>query len=478
MIIPEWKNDAWHVSGGLTRAGTDNARLGTMLFRIAPHWVAFDDAFAFPVMRAVFDPAFLKKDKAYDHLGYVQLVQFNFDGSPIPPWVFTPRLKDREPYLVDDKTLRFVDMMGPADLQANRVSDAFYALNGVLRHYTADPADFYRHPRPNGSLARRDADPPEEGLPGDESLFATITADVCAELLTPKDIRDLIQGEEPYATVTGALDEEPYRIVIAKLGLNTPPEATPQYLGTDAVEDGTVAVRVVGGYVVLALPDHEDFGPRLIVPPVTRSTDADPIDVYRVSSYDFEAAEYRSVVDMLQRVATYQVKNKTAKHLAPRKPVGRGRGGLDRSPYLLYPAEFAVEIVYTTILAGKPQQETRRSHLTPISAFTWSVIMQYMDDSRTLETTAVREPRLDLSDVPLDTIGQRMTELSTKKEYERAVIDLSYFTMAAVRRDNFAADRRLRYLVHTATDGTADDAVGYIPPPPPPPASEEPEVGP
>ncbi|WP_214316517.1 hypothetical protein [Nonomuraea sediminis] len=475
-LTPEKKDDAWYATG-LTRAGTDSTRLGTWLKRVGPHWVAFDDAFDVPVMRAVYDPAFAPRGlKEYLHVGYVQLAEILFRGVPIPPWVFDPRLADRRPYVVNDKTLRFVDMMGPADLRAIGAMDPFYAFNGSLRDLFLAVNDFYQHPQPNGSLLRKKASPKSttpppgpETPPDNESRYATIVADVCGELLTPDDLKLMIGDDEPYASVTSVVGEEPYKTVIRELLTETEPAGdddvempVPGEAETDSIPPGQFVVRAIGGYVLIELPDSEDFRPTYVVPPALWQSMSYDIPVYRISPFDVESTRSRLVADLFGRIAAYQIATKQAKDLVLKAPPGRGNGGYDRPLYALEFEEFAIEIAYTTILCGKPVKETRGSHLTAIAAFRWGALMQYDPARRALELTAVRTPAETVT-LSMDDIGQRMTDLVTKPETKDMKVDTSYFTMAAVRRDGYPAYRTLRYLPSDAKNATVDEVDEYTP---------------
>ncbi|MFI6318737.1 hypothetical protein ACIBG8_14515 [Nonomuraea sp. NPDC050556] len=435
-------------------ADVEEVYLGTHQCSVGPHHIAFDDNFSDPVvMRAFYDPDAYPTTPSNLIVGYIQFVQVLILGEPIPPGVFNEWWKSRTPYAtkvrpsdrIKDKALdqTFVDFMDP--WHANAIPLPWYALNGYMRNGVwPTPENYFAHPRPNGSLYRVAG---RTGL----SQVASIVSGVTADLMNASDVAAMIEGVKPLCeipTLTGET-REAYRIAIDHLTDNAvesdDPEDAPLLDGVDVTQ---MAAKVVGEFVLLTIPDAEDadekFGPTLVIR-FHSVSGSRKVVVHLVSEHDMTTTYAAVATQALWRIFEYlRDENKLAdRHWkAALDARGRGRGGLERDPFKLKPSDLAVELKHTTMAVSSSGRTTRDAKV--LSGFTWSAMLRYSDDTSLLECAAIRKPKLlEGFNLQLGLDAYLAARTTTKIDYP---VDVSNFTMAAMRRENFAAGTKVNYL--------------------------------
>ncbi|WP_285591197.1 hypothetical protein [Herbidospora sp. NBRC 101105] len=416
-------------------AGDDEVYLGRIARQVGDHWVGFDDSFAMPVMRAFCRAPEKLRPEPYFHLGYMQFAQVNVYGVAVPPSVFVPHWKEREAYVWDEHTQQYLDFMGPAEARARDVSAPFYAFNGQQRKERLREEAYYYHGRPNGSLLQINPFVPETGT--GLSRCASIVCEVDLELLSGADVAELVKGWEPLVVIDRKTGEEPYRTALTHLRANPLPDAEPEDTDPvidEIVGDSDIVARVIGEYVLLEMPDPEHLGSTLCVSATTTK-----ITVHALSAYDVKSARDRAVAEMWDRLYD---------HLASVNSLPAGR--VDKTGDLPClrprPGDFAVELRYTTVLAGLARRTVTRStgggRREALSAFTWSALAQFDEVSGDFGLTAIRLPaEVGFS---MDPVSKMWLDVKTMSRYDGLSIDLSHFTRAAIARDGFASRGGLR----------------------------------
>lgn len=437
MPLTTSKDDSgdWQVSG--TGRGSAPVPLGRIKFQVGSHLIGFDDKFAEPViMNAFWDPAsgpdadLLASQGLYSYLGYLQFMQISFSGLPIPPRIYGGRLADREPY-VYGRVQQFIDFMGPARAKGRNIVGSnypFYAFNGML----SDPGilstgDLTVVPRPNGWL--RPGDPGPSG-PDGEALCAAIRAESAPGLLTAGDISQWLAGDPPddpavpeylkIVVTTGDLARsEPYQIAMSTLA-----DSVLAGISTDHIY-----AQAIGPYVLLSLPQEEDFGPTLII----TKTNEPAVLVYMLSEYDMADLIGSTVRDALTRIRAFALASDVTGSMLSPPPPSYGFSPIDPFPMTLPADQFVMELRYWTVGAGVRLFSER---IEFISGFTWSLRFQFDPVAETLDFTAITAPAAISSfGLPEGLTGYNEA-LGGQKLPD---IDISNFTQAALRRDNFAS---------------------------------------
>jgi hypothetical protein len=447
-LIPVEQNGIWYAPG--VSAVAAPVPIGRRMFVVGPHVVGFDDAFAEPlVMRAFYDlsadPPSVRRAfaKTFTYVGYLQFCRLTFRGQAIAPSVYGGRLAGRDVYLADDKW--FVDMMAPADAAVRNVRLPFYAFNGLLSDGSIQSeVDLYIHPRPNGSLLAAPV------TTQTQSRYASISADISTGLLTPADVAPFLVDDDSIVRViptSGAAlaVTEAYRIALNSL--ETVPDwgaAAPPLAGLDETQ---VATQVVGNYVLLTLPDNENLGPTLCV--TVEGSQAQPAVVVRLLTfYDMEQMEADAGRAVLRRLAASVEPDPDAMDIEDQVVPGRGHSGLLPTPIALPADAFVLSLDYVTAAAGITPHGGQ--NLWPLNAFSWSVLFQFDEDTGTLESTAVTAPQAVESFDGSSAI-RRFTD-AVKAPPPGATVDTTNFTLAAMRRDNFAAGRKMRFVDQRGAD--------------------------
>jgi hypothetical protein len=439
-----------YVVSGVTSDPSVTAPLGRFYFTAGPHVIGFDDNFAEPVLvHAYYDPA---KDGAVtrarlrgtlDYVGYVQFMQMNFRGTPIPPAVYGGRLADRMPYLYGDD-LRFIDFMGPAQANARTIVTPLYAYNALLVNGNIrQNSDLFYHPLENGSLWT-----PQTMGPG-QSLVASLAGEICVSLATPADLAPYLTPYNQLLVLTPSAQDlastEPYRLALNSLETTPLPSQTiPPLAG---LNEAQVAAQMIGNYVLLTLPDPENFGDTLVISTAPGSNGATNVVVNQLTEYDMEDLFGYSGRMALGRIRDYQAAQgpiDSADLIRPdAAPPGRGHSGLFTPAYSFAPTDVVLELRYWTAAVSVSTSVTGRTFRHLLNAVTWTAQFQFDEDTGALAFSAVTQPTVT-TNCPVTSAFLAFRR--ARRQYANATIDTSNFTLAAMRRDNFAAGTKLRFV--------------------------------
>lgn len=440
--------------------------LGRRYFHVGAHWIGFDDSFELPVVvRAYFDPAAdpaavreLMKPPGLTFIGYMQFMQLSFRGAPFPPGVYGGQLATRQPYAFG-LVHQFIDFMGPSDARRLRIEDPFYPYNAMLvdgNEGMRRPADFGVIGLPNGALY----------LPGNSAsrgaTVASLIGEIAPGLLTPQGVTRCLTPANLLLTISNP-DElsttEPYRIALdwlkTKPLLNNP-DGDPTEVWLADLDESQVSAQVVGDYTLLTLPDPEEFSYTLVVYTKQRSDGGEDVLVNLLSEYDMAGPTANAARELLWRIKPYL----NSVNLAPigvdgrtdtrvnQAPTGRGYGGLYSPPYTLAPSDFCIELTYTTIPIGYSAERTPtrgNPRYRVFTGLTWSTLFQYDEDTGRLTLSAVAQPTEKRGFDVLPAVTQFNTAWQAPAAARQA-IDKTNFTEATMRRDNFAAGNKLRFI--------------------------------
>jgi hypothetical protein len=439
-----------YVVSGVTSDPSVTAPLGRVYFTAGPHIIGFDDNFAEPVLvHAYYDPA---KDGAVtrarlrgtlDYVGYVQFMQMNFRGSPIPPDVYGGRLADRMPYVYGND-LRFVDFMGPAQANARSIVTPFYAYNAMLVNGNIrQNSDLFYHPLENGSLWS------PEALGAGQSLVASLAGEICVSLATPADLAPYLTADNQLLVLTPSAEDlastEPYRLALNSLeSTPLPGQDTPALAG---LVEAQVAAQMIGNYVLLTLPDPENFGDTLVISTAPGLSGGTNVVVNQLTDYDMEDLFGYSGRLALGRIRDYQAAqgliDSADMMQLDAAPPSRGHSGLFTPAYSFAPTDVVLELRYWTAAVSVGTSFTGRLFRHLLSAVTWTAQFQFDEDTGALSFSAVTQPTVT-TDCPVTRAFLSFSR--AKKQYASATIDTSNFTLAAMRRDNFGAGTKLRFV--------------------------------
>jgi hypothetical protein len=461
-IQAEQRSDGWYITG-LTQGGAE-AFAGQRLFRPGngPWFVGFDDRFADPlVVRAYYDPQQDPRDwnavGVVQYVGLVQFVEVAFLGQPVAPQALGGAFADRGAYAGTQPPYSFVDFMGPAQatmLEPSRFSplDPFFAFNGALVDGSLRnvPGDFAVHPLPNGSLRLWTV------TASNQSLAASMVTEVSASLISPSNVAKELTAENLYCTIPCTAQDlaqhEAYEIA-----LNYLTQPGQELNGIDFTQ---VGARVVGPYVLFSLPDPEDMAPILCVSSAVSGSQGQ-VYVHLLDYDDLDTMEEDADADALNRIwdflEAYGLQDTAAmddddeddmddydEEDEVESPAGRGRGGLQRSPFDVAPGEPCLELRYRTVAFGRRSRPTRAGTITPLSAVSWAAVYEWDEDTRTLQLTSIREPETT-SSFDQDTLDRYYYALWADGLKDQTV-DTSYFVKAAMRRYDFGAGLKPAYI--------------------------------
>ncbi|HEX6872529.1 MAG TPA: hypothetical protein VF163_15640 [Micromonosporaceae bacterium] len=447
-----------YVVAGVTADPNVIAPLGRQYFAAGPHVIGFDDNFAEPVVvRAYYDPSRdllatrLVERGSLQYIGYLQFMRLSFRGVPIPPDIYGGRLADRRPYMYGDD-LRFIDFMGPSDAHLRNVTRPFYPFNALLVNGTlTDISNFFYHPLENGSLWS-----PRDLRRSDQSMAASLFAEIAPGLVTPAGVaRCLTADNEILVLSPSATDlarNEPYQLALASLRSAPIPSAPTSGPPLAGLADSDIVARLIGEYVLLTLPDPEDLGDTLVISTRPRPGGGTDVVVNLLTDYDLEGMTGDVGREALLRIRDYQVEvGEMDTEDLPDAPL-YGRNGLLTAPFQLDPTEFAVELRYWTLaVAVRMLPDGIQTKTVLLSGLTWSALFQFDEDTGAMTFAAIREPS-QVAEFPL---RQGLRAFWTARDSPEAVnrhIDTSNFTMAAMRRNNFAAGHKLRFVDQSGVD--------------------------
>lgn len=454
LSVAKNETDGLYYVAGLTRQNTPFP-IGRHYFRPGggPHYVGFDDSFAEPlVVKAFFDPTGQQLPNG-QYIGYMQFMQINFGGVPIPPRVYGGKLADRAPYVCDRKNgFIFVDFMGP--LHANLLKpsddsfDPFYPYNGMLIDGTSRSRSALSvHPLPNGSFLlpaiTRDT----------QSMAASLFAEVPVSLVTGTDVARFVSDDNLLVAIpvtSQQLSElEPYQIAFAYL--------TGEGRMLEGLTPSEVSGQVLGSYVLITLPDDEEFTPSLCVTLGTKEG-KQYVLAYLIDYYDMASMQEDAVADALNRIYEFfkeeevVIPNFSYSVTSVPTPAVRGSTGLRREPFNLPLVPFHIELKYWTVaIAGLRYMPSKgRTYTQIVNGFTWSALLRYDGDAQSLDLAAIREPELISSFDYVTPVEQYFAALANP-DLQNMMIDTSNFTRAAMRRQNFGADVKPVYVNREGT---------------------------
>ena len=445
VLTPVQSNGQWFMHGVTQDPGVSSP-MGRRIFRPGngPHFVGFDDNFTEPIIvRAFYDPSrdpITEITKPYEFAGYIQFMQLNFKGTPIPPEVYGGMLADRTPYSDASPDHHFVDFMGPKDVKLRGFYEPFYAYNGSLLDGTLRQiSDFQRHPLPNGSLFY-----PQTTGPG-LSLCASLSAEIATSLITESDIASWLTTDNLIYSIECSKQQlsqmEPYQIALNYL----------QQRELQGVGPADVAGQVVGQYVLISLPNYENMPPRLCIS-TRKQGEKDFVDIHLFGYADVESLEEETTMEALARIYDFlEKKGIRYPGTSNNAPNGRGQGGLLAAPFKLNPAEFCIELKYWTLVFAKRTRILRNvPQFELLNGFTWSALFQYDDDVRGLTLSSILEPELVYAyDWPKPL--QAFTSAISNQTLANISIDTSNFTKAAMRRDDLGTGVKLRFVNRSGT---------------------------
>ncbi|MBC8029579.1 MAG: hypothetical protein H7Z16_05660 [Pyrinomonadaceae bacterium] len=451
--------DGLYYVSGLTRQNTPFP-IGRHYFRPGngPLHVGFDDSFADPlVVKAFYDPTGQTLTGA-QYVGFMQFMQINFCGTPIPPEVYGGKFADRAPYMCDRTNgFVFVDFMGPKHANLLKPSDdsfePFYPYNGMLIDGTArSRADLSNHPIPNGSFLTA------TGNSDTQSLAASLFAEVPVSLVTESDVARFVSNDnllEALEVTRQQLSEkEPYEIAL-------------DYLSREGrmlagITPAEVSGQVIGDYVLITLPDDEEFTPSLCVTLGTREG-KQYVLAYLIDYYDMASMQEDAVLLALKRIYEFlkgehlnlpdvtdesmEATEDSPPPVEDSQPPVRGSSGLMTPRFILKPDEFHVELKYWTLVVAGMKYLPRSGRTTTrfLCGFTWSALLRYDSDTQSLDLTSIRAPtRVNAFnyEAPLTKYFAALTD----PQLGNMTIDMSNFTKAAMRRQNFGADVKPNYV--------------------------------
>ncbi|MCF2525869.1 hypothetical protein [Yinghuangia soli] len=447
----------YYLTGTIRGRSTARVPLGRWYKKVGAHWFGVDDAFVEPtVVRAYYDPTLDKAARAemakeadveggrvVQFVGYMQFMQLKFLGIPIPPDIYGGRLADRKPY--SDASHNVIDFMGPADAYVRGFLMPFYAYNALLSDGTLTTQEqFYTAPLTNGSLYS----PLDRGT--GQSLVASLAAEIAPGLVTRGQVERALEGLDPVLVITPTSEEaglEPYRIALNRLETEPlPDETTPWLAGLD---ESQIDAQVIGDYILLTLPDPEDFRDTVVVSALPNRTD---IWVYVLSNYDTDDMAGGAGRDMLWRVREYLLEQERTPVSRPglRPPAGRGSTGLTTAPYRLDDGP-ALQLRYWTMpVALRHGPDTRRmpNHVM-FDGITWSAYLSFDQDSGQIALTRIQEPVRSPTFDLRSALDQYIVAVGAGS---RGRIDTSNFTKAAMKREAFNTGPRLRMVNASGTD--------------------------
>lgn len=439
-------NSGWFNVTNVTSDGMSSL-LGRKYYKVNAHLIGFDDAFVEPIIvRAFYNPGEDNNFKkvlnqqeqigAPPYVGYVQSMQILFAGMPIPPQILKGRLADRECYALD-KDYEFIDFMGPADAKAREIPVPLYPFNATLVNGGLNQVvDFCFHPCPNGSLYTSIPLGEKNQRAAKQSSYASLVSEIAPGLITSEHIKNYLNSHNLLKWMPANNKIEPYRVALENLkNQPLPGGAVPPLQGLD---ESMVEARVIGEHVLLTLPDPENFGPTLCV---TRRDST--ILVYLLSAYDMDSIRANAGREALWRIREFQIENQKNVDMKVTPTLsGRGFSPLWGRPFQFGPEDYLLELKYHTF-AVLWYEERQTVCWYFLSGIEWSVLFTWDEDSGLLEPSAIRAPR------QMKSIGL----LSILELYKKACrasnpgrIDISNFTLAAMRRDNFGAGRKLRFV--------------------------------
>jgi hypothetical protein len=440
-----------YVVSGVTRDPSVTAPLGRIYFQAGPHIIGWDDNFAEPVLvHAYYDPTAdgavtrARLAGTLEYVGYVQFMQLNFRGMPIPPDVYGGRLADRTPY-VYGSDLRFVDFMGPDQANLRNIVTPFYAYNALLVNGNIrSNDDLFYHPLENGSLWS----PQNLGVTN-QSMVASLAGEICVGLATPADLQPYLTQDNQIlvlpVTAQQLATAEPYQLAVASLETTPLPGDTAPALAD--LDESEVAAQMIGNYVLLTLPDPENFGDTLVISTTPGTGGMTNVVVNLLTDYDMEDLFGYSGRMALGRIRDYQAEqgllDSDDMMEVDTAPTGRGHSGLFTPEYSFTPTDVVLELRYWTAAVSVGTSFTGKLSRRTLSAVTWTAQFYFDEDTGALTFSSVTQPEL-IESYPVTTAFLAFSR--AKKQNAHATIDTSNFTLAAMRRDNFAAGTKLRFV--------------------------------
>jgi hypothetical protein len=501
-LEPEWSMDqGQYVLAGVARDPDVTAPLGRQYFSFPPspsppaHVIGFDDNFAEPViMRAYYDPmadpvmASLARKAVM--IGYVQIMQIKFRGTlPIPPSVYGGRLADRQVYEFGGEH-EFIDLMGPGSAKLLNVTMPLYPYNAMLMDgnvlRTYDPADgptndlrqevlqanypFFAAGLENGSLySYSDYSGPLARVGKSQSVVASIAAEIAPSLTTPADVAPVLDANHLLATYRPTRvdlgSREPYQYALEQLRTKPLPGDDQPWL--TGIANSDIAAEVIGNFVLLTMPDTDDDSGSTLVITTDRDSIGPAVLVFELLPDDVKSLMFYQAKELFWRIWEFQTKTgrKADEEMGTSPPEDemsdvvdlgtRGSGGLLTPPFQIDPDKPVIELCYRTIpVAYHVQRDKQRNEFLvslPHRGIQWSALLTYDEISGDLTVSSIGQPQRLRSYKTQDAL-RRFTAALKDKDAGKQFVDLSNFTKAAMRRDNFAAGLKVGIVGRTGEE--------------------------
>ena len=456
-------DDGLYTMSGVARGDqTVTARLGRRYFHEGATWIGFDDNFAEPVIvRAYYDPAVDPEAAEYltqregdgaKWIGFMQFMQLACNYIPIPPQLYGGNLADRQGY-VYDRTERFIDIMRPEMAALRNVQAPFYAYNALLTDGTpVQEGDFCAVGLVNGSLYS----PADYGP--NQSTVASLAAEIAPGLATEPNVTRLVNVRNLLTELvpSGAAPDtrEAYRIALDWLKANPlPGSAAGTSPWLDGLDESAVAAQMIGKYVLLTLPDPENLGDTLVIFTWPLPDGRESIRVHVLDPYDMAGMVASAGRDMLERVRVYLARGGWTIRRGAAPPVEGQRGlkHLTTPPFLLPPDQFVLQLTYWAIPVGYreggPVTSRRRPRWRQFTGLTWKALFQFSEDTGLVTFAAIEKPEPVSNFDHMEPINWYQKALRARPRS----VDVSNFTKAAMRRENFAAGSKVSFVSHTGT---------------------------
>jgi hypothetical protein len=401
MAIQKIAENGWAYLDG-TNASGDRVLLGEekTSWQVGAHFLGLQGEYETPkFLRVYWDPnqeAPLIRQaitaNRYAFVGYIQLVELQFLGQSIPPYVFGGAFSSRAPYATT-APFQFVDFMGPADVLARKgpfnVINPFYAFNGLLRAPINTVPGFGAAGLPTGSLYF------PSSLGGNQALGASLLGQINLPLFDQTDIESWLERAPIVGKGTmikGKVATTPlYLLALELVTGNTELSDVDRDI---KLEDITRA-RAVGKYLLLNIANSEHEEPVLCA---SINEDADSATV-TVHLFDYETVaviEQESTLRLFERCYDYfaesgiQIPTKA-------RPKGKGQGGLVWNRFNLADQQLCLRMSYKTLAVGQlahvPRYERYGWGLEPLSGISYSAEWRFDAETRSLVFNGLSAPQ-------------------------------------------------------------------------------------
>jgi hypothetical protein len=220
----------------------------------------------------------------------------------------------------------------------------------------------------------------------------------------------------------------------------------------EGLTSAQVSGQVIGNYVLITLPDDEEFTPSLCVTTGTKGSQQYVL-AYLISYYDMASMREDAIAMAFDRIYQFLGDEDVGIPFVmeteddSETTLGRGSSGLMTSPFTFEPGGFHIELKYWTVaIAGmRYMPNWGRTTTKPLSGFTWSALLSYDEDAQSLDLVSIRAPEM-IEAFDYETPVNEYFAALANPELQNTTIDMSNFTKASMRRLNFGADVKPKYV--------------------------------